>query len=571
MWREEEVNPNTEPCECKAVERGGLAQRSSPAALSRCRRKQTEGDLASLEDERGAEDPARPIDEDCAREELWTDDFLDDLGEDAVLSGLRAGSQTQNRFFGSPREERSEVASAMADLPSPGPDGLRSGRGTGAPARGHRSADLCRGHVSAPHLGRWWLAVWLTLACVFAGRGFFSPTAPVPTELNPASLSSPAPATQKIEDIRVGQRVVAENPDPESSARTADLVVDPATWRLLRLRAEERWADGTLDVIEIETLQSPEWIEQHGAQAGAMVPPPLDLLEMGVPEDLRARVVANEPCPPIESGPGCVVLTTVNHLNPDLYELTLADEQGREETVQPTGLHKFYSEDRRQWVNTEDLREGERLRGKDGWLRLVASRRVAGVHRVYNMTVAGEHVFHVSSLGLLSHNNNACADLGTTRINTDVYPEVLGTGVVDTGVCPGLAQTPLDETILWKGPGKEAGPGVWGGGFVVPRNPAQEVVDGFDPALYPGRGPFFGVGEPGRVEAQSWADYFENGLQEIHIPTSDYDLLVRQGVIRPDPFLPHGVSIHVPPSGLPAFNDAIKKGTPNVYHPPKRK
>ena len=188
--------------------------------------------------------------------------------------------------------------------------------------------------------------------------------------------------------------------------------VDPATWRFLRLRAEDRWPDGTLDVFEVETLQPAEWVEQHRAKPGANVPLPLDLLEMGVREDLPATVVANDPCPPIVSGPGAVVLTTVNHLNPNVFELALSDDHGKCETVRPTGLHKFYSGDRRCWLNTQDLKEGERLRSIDGWLTVSSLRRLPGVQRVYNMTVAGEHVYHVSSLGLLSHNVVGCGGQG---------------------------------------------------------------------------------------------------------------------------------------------------------------
>jgi hypothetical protein len=70
--------------------------------------------------------------------------------------------------------------------------------------------------------------------------------------------------------------------------------------------------------VEVETLQPPEWVEEFGAEPGAMVPLPLDLLEMGLPEDMEAEVVANEPCPAIAEGAGAVVLTTVNHLNPNL-------------------------------------------------------------------------------------------------------------------------------------------------------------------------------------------------------------------------------------------------------------
>jgi hypothetical protein len=71
-------------------------------------------------------------------------------------------------------------------------------------------------------------------------------------------------------------------------------------------------------------------------------------------------------------------------------------------------MHKFYSEDRRDWADTEELEVGERLRSIAGWLTVKSLVKQPGVHRVYNMTVAGEHVYHVSSLGLLSHNVKAC-------------------------------------------------------------------------------------------------------------------------------------------------------------------
>jgi hypothetical protein len=264
--------------------------------------------------------------------------------------------------------------------------------------------------------GGLWLTFCLLLAAIFAVRAGLdsSPDGhPLQALANGAAVAVEARAIgeQPIESIRVGQRVIAHNPLPDSSARTSDaeVGVDAATWRLLRLRAEERWPDGTLDVVEVETLQPPEWVAAHRARPGAWVPLPLDLLEMGLPETLRARVIANEPCPDIPAGPGSVVLTTVNHLNPELYELTLAETAGRESSARPTGLHKFYSEDRGAWTNTRDLRPGERLRSIDGPLTVERLTRVPGVHRVYNLTVAGEHVYHVSSLGLLSHNNVPCA------------------------------------------------------------------------------------------------------------------------------------------------------------------
>jgi hypothetical protein len=212
------------------------------------------------------------------------------------------------------------------------------------------------------------------------------------------------PDHRAIEQIRVGQRVIAGNPERADARFAADTAVDPATWRLLRLHAEDRWEDGTLDTIEVETLQESQWIESQHAVPGAAVPLPVDLVEMGMPATLRARVVAVEPCPSIAQGPGRVVLTTINHLNRYVFRLSLIDSSGRTETVGVTGFHKFYSEDRKTWVEVEDLHLGEHVPGASGLLTVSTIARAPGVERVYNITVDREHVYHVSALGALVHN-----------------------------------------------------------------------------------------------------------------------------------------------------------------------
>jgi len=252
---------------------------------------------------------------------------------------------------------------------------------------------------------RLWLAGCLLLAgfLAFGGPGRFD----VEPDQGPGGLTQTAAESHQatpsvpIEQVRAGQRVLSDDPDVDLSEATQ---VDPATWRRLHLRAETTWDDGTLDTIEVETLQPPDWIAAHGASLGASVPLPLDLVEMGLPADLTAEVVADEPCPPIAAGPGRVVLTTVNHLNRDVLELTLKDGQGSHESLRPTGLHKFYSIDRDRWLSAEALQPGETLRGHASPLTLVETRRIPGVHRVYNMTVEGEHVYFASTLGVLAHN-----------------------------------------------------------------------------------------------------------------------------------------------------------------------
>ncbi|HHK42354.1 MAG TPA: hypothetical protein ENJ50_08045, partial [Planctomycetaceae bacterium] len=243
----------------------------------------------------------------------------------------------------------------------------------------------------------------------------------VSTTSAPVSAESSHRGLVPIEALRVGDRVLADTPDDDRPAGWAETSVDPATWRKLSLRAEVEWPDGTVDDINVETLQPPEWIVAHDAHVGRLVPIPLDLVEMGLPKGLKARVLDNLPCPPIRPGPGRVVLTTVNHLNRYVFELRLEDEHGRQTTVRPTGFHKFYSADRREWVSADSVDEGERLTALGGTVRLISRRRIPGAHRVYNLTVEGEHVYHVTNLVVDGH-NTGCGPDGAPARSIDIIP-----------------------------------------------------------------------------------------------------------------------------------------------------
>jgi hypothetical protein len=235
-----------------------------------------------------------------------------------------------------------------------------------------------------------------------------------------------------IEAVRVGDRVLT-NASASAVARTA---VDSGTWRRLKLAAEAQLPDGTLDILDIETLQSQEWVDRHDAQIGVTVPIPLDLREMGLPEQLTAVVVGNEACPPLEAGPGRYVLATVAHLSSQVYELALRSPEGLEETLRPTGWHLFYSEQRQDWVAARDLRPNEPIKGVAGRLFVAAVRPLTGIQTVYNMTVEGDHVFHVSLLGALAHNNGN--DPCKITIDGSKHPESArhAQDAIDNGVNP---------------------------------------------------------------------------------------------------------------------------------------
>jgi RHS repeat-associated protein len=245
-----------------------------------------------------------------------------------------------------------------------------------------------------------WLAACLLLAALLAGRAANHRGQVLSTT---RAETARGRASQFIETIQVGQRVLT------SANQTSGSVIPPTSvqankWRRLRLRADNRWADGTPDVIEVETLQPPEWIEANRAQPGALVPFPLDLQDMGLPGGLLARVVSNEPCPRLEQGFGRLVLSTVSHLNNDVWQIEVIDQNGRREVIRPTGFHKVYSASQNAWVSAKDLGPGERLHGVSGTVVVRTVARVPGVHRVYNMTVEGEHIYRVSNLGVLVHN-----------------------------------------------------------------------------------------------------------------------------------------------------------------------
>jgi hypothetical protein len=253
-------------------------------------------------------------------------------------------------------------------------------------------------------VGAIWLAACLVLASIIGLRSSSGPRHPRLATEATAAVSAQAHATRAIEDIRVGQRVLGENPDLSESEHRNETVVAPATWRLVRLHAEGRWADGTFDTIEVETLQPLTWIVESGASIGRSVPIPCDLEELALPLDLHGTVVSIDPCPELEEGPGHLVLLTVNHLNNTVHDLVVTDAAGHRETINPTGIHRFYSDTRRDWVSAAELRIGEQVRGIDGALTVAHLAPRPGIDRVYNMTVEGQHVYHVSQAGALVHN-----------------------------------------------------------------------------------------------------------------------------------------------------------------------
>ena len=101
-----------------------------------------------------------------------------------------------------------------------------------------------------------------------------------------------------------------------------------------------------------------------------------------------------------------------------------------------------------------------------------------------------------------------------------------------------------NEVILWKAPQPS-------------RRAEQEIVDGFDPQLYSGNGPYFTTV---KAIAEGFASIYGNGLQEIHFSRAVFDDLVARGVIVADTFYDPNESYYVPAARLTEFNEAMKQG-----------
>jgi len=245
-----------------------------------------------------------------------------------------------------------------------------------------------------------------------------------------------ATGAQLIQALQVGDRVLTNDQNAENTE------VDPATWRKITLRMPN--PEHSSDIIDLQLLRSEEWMQEVSCSEGARIWFNLD--EMGLHG--WADVVAVEPCPLIQSGPGRVVLATVTHFNSFVIEVRLA---GVAEVLQPTDRHRLFSVTRNDWVPAAQLTIGEELATKAGIIRVEAITPKLGTHRVYNIEVETEHCFYAGAAQVLSHNSNPCAmpaDFASKR--TLQRGAQFGT----EGEARALARTKLGKDTVEVAPGK---------------------------------------------------------------------------------------------------------------------
>lgn len=96
-----------------------------------------------------------------------------------------------------------------------------------------------------------------------------------------------------------------------------------------------------------------------------------------------------------------------------LSRVEFADSDGRSEQITGTRQHPIWSLDRNSWIGLGELEEGERVAAQHGPVLVTSVEQLSDTSTVYNIEVAGEHVYQVGELGILVH--NACGATGTYK------------------------------------------------------------------------------------------------------------------------------------------------------------
>jgi hypothetical protein len=229
----------------------------------------------------------------------------------------------------------------------------------------------------------------------FAGSG------PLESQRTQASIASPRQVaakydTKRIKDFRGFEWVLARNPEVSDADRAEFGEIDYRQWRWMQLRMPE--GDGRLEVGLGRPL---EWLEVNRVRVRGTVR--LDLPELGAVGE--AEVLSVEPCPdpgPKPSPDHRLVTGTFKHTAGNIIDVHV---EGLDKPIGCTSNHPFWSEDRKAFIEAGDLREGEALRTADGSVTSVTSiDKHEAAETVYNLEIDVEHVYYVSTAGVLVHN-----------------------------------------------------------------------------------------------------------------------------------------------------------------------
>lgn len=210
-------------------------------------------------------------------------------------------------------------------------------------------------------------------------------------------VERPQIRTREIQEFDVGMRAAGKNP-LRGQVETAP-EPDPETSRKLVLQMKKESGRR----LTVKLLRSLQWMELVGVREGGTFF--LDLPEMGAVGD--AFVEAVLPCPPIQKGPGNVVTGVFAHeADPDTKILSVTFANGAY-IKGVTDNHPFYSVDRNDFVEVGQMREGDTVKIENGTTRItkIDSRFARPGEMLYNLETHNDHVYQVTTAGVLVHNN----------------------------------------------------------------------------------------------------------------------------------------------------------------------
>ena len=259
-------------------------------------------------------------------------------------------------------------------------------------------------------LGTAWLLGCITAALLVMFGPWSGGNSPAPDELpsaeptlniQPVSDNNPTShlnqlASKPIDQIRLGDRVIAKNPEVGNEERALFEDPDPLRWRAVELTMLK----DTGRRLDIALLRHEMWFWLNGAEVGSVVY--IDLPEMGAQG--FAEVLSISLCPRLQPGEGSIVTGTFRHESDQpLLEISV---EGSEEPIVGTSNHPFWSEDQQTFIEASELHQGERVRTANDEIRHI-TRITHGPppQAVYNIEVHSEHVYHVGVAGVLVHNS----------------------------------------------------------------------------------------------------------------------------------------------------------------------
>jgi hypothetical protein len=303
---------------------------------------------------------------------------------------------------------------------------------TPEPIRMSRNSQFRTSH-SAFRTLRWLLPFVLAGFCFWQAipAGHRPKQSTAVASVQPPAVSKAAPATRRklvtrpIQEIQVGQRVLAENPELRGQD-IPQIEIDPETTRLLSLHMMK--PDGhelkvetllpldslivaLIDRLESDAAEDIKPLPLVGSEEDVFLNEVLigHIVEMNLPElgaDGPAAITSIHPCPPIEPNDGTgrrLVTSIFRHAAANVLDLYTS---GSETSIGVTSNHPFWSEDRQSFIPACELHDGEHLRKANGTFtsveRLVPR---AGPQPVFNFEVEGQHVYSVGPSGLLVHNS----------------------------------------------------------------------------------------------------------------------------------------------------------------------